>query len=98
MKQLKTIYTPEQQARLDAANKKGVAGFRKQFVKKATDAQKLAALLASCSDLLDAYYAPPEGVEYARKVSLAIRALRSVVVDVRPGASGRGLPAASGQA
>lgn len=98
MRELKTIYTPEQQAVIDAANKKGVAGFRKQFAKKATDAQKLAALLASCSDLLDAYYAPPEGVEYARKVSLAVRSLRSVVVDVRPAASGRGLPASSGRA
>lgn len=98
MRELKTIYTPDQQAIIDAANKKGVAGYRKQFAKKATDAQKLSALLASCSDLLDAYYAPPEGVEYARKVSLAIRALRSVVVDVRPDVSGRGLSAASGRA
>jgi hypothetical protein len=76
-------YTPELQASIDAANKKSLSGVRKQFAKKATAEQRLAALLESCNAVLDAYYTSASDPEYARKVSLAVRVLRSTVVDVR---------------
>lgn len=83
MSQLKTIYTPEQQAKIDAANKKGVAGYRKQFAKKATAAQCLARLQASVDNLISAYYMHPAGPDYPRTVSEAMRQLKSEAALVR---------------
>ncbi len=83
MKQIETIYTPEQQAKIDAANKKGVAGFRKQFAKKATAEQCLARLQASVDNLIAAYYMHPAGPDYPRTVSEAMRQLKSESTLVR---------------
>lgn len=92
------MYSPDLQATIDAANAKNRACVRKQFVKKATDAQKLAAVLESCSAVLDAYYAPVNDPEHDRKLSLSIRVLRSTVVDVRPGVSSVKQSVVSGRA
>lgn len=92
------MYSPELQTAIDAANAKSRTGIRKQFAKKATADQRLTALLASCSAVLDAYYGPVANPEYARTVSLAIRSLRSTVLDVRSGTSSAVRSVASGRA
>lgn len=83
MKKLQTIYTPEQQAKIDAANRKGASGFRRQFAKNATDAQCLARLQASVDNLLSTYYMHPAGPDYPRTVSEAVRQLKSDAALVR---------------
>lgn len=83
MKKLQTIYTPEQQAKIDAANKKSVAGVRKGFARNATTEQCLARLQASVDTLISAYYMHPAGPDYPRPVSEAMRQLKSEAALVR---------------
>lgn len=83
MSQLQTIYTAEQQAVIDAANRKAKSGIRKQFAKKATDAQCLTRLLESVDNLLAAYYMHPAGPDYPRIVSESMRQLKSEAALVR---------------
>ena len=75
--------SPELQQVIDQKNRETAGVRRKQFARKATTEQRLATLLASCATVLDAYYDSVNDPSYGRKVSLAIRELRSTVVDVR---------------
>lgn len=83
MKKLQTIYTPEQQAKIDAANRKSVSGFRKQFAKKATAEQCLMRLQAAVDSIIFAYYSHPAGSDYPRTVSEAMRQLKNEAALVR---------------
>lgn len=83
MSKLQTIYTPEQQATLDAANRKNVAGVRKSFARKATAEQCLTRLQASVDNLISAYYMHPAGPDYPRTVADAMRQLKSEAALVR---------------